>query len=115
MLRRTLIATVLLANVCPSAGKGADYVSELMGGPKMRLPNRFHYELTRLPGEPYFKCDPVTNTCMKGITSQGARFVGVVLGQDKKTILAHISCNDTTCISYDTGAILNHPFSEPPR
>lgn len=110
MFRRILAATIFLADVGLSTS--ADYVSDLMGGPKMRLPNRFYYELTRVPGEPYFKCDPASNMCMKGITSEGARFVGVVLAQDQKTILAHISCYNKTCINYDTGSLSNHPFSE---
>jgi len=45
---------------------------------------------------------------MRGISYKGrsiSRFVGVILAEDRKTILAHISCDGTTCFNYDTGTI----------
>ena len=74
----------------------------------MRFPNRFQYALSRALGESYFKCHFTTKTCMRGISYKGrsiSRFVGVILAEDRKTILAHISCDGTTCFNYDTGTI----------
>jgi hypothetical protein len=90
----------------------ADEFSEFMNGPKMRFPNRFHYELTRWPGEQYFACDGEARTCMKGIYNQNdGRFVGVVLSEDQTTIMAHVVCYNGTCTNYDTGETSSVPFA----
>ena len=109
METRMMMATAFISAIATSAL--SDDVSELMQGPKMRFPNRFHYELTNGAGEPFFQCDDATSTCMKGFTSKSTRFVGVVLGADRKTILAHISCYNGTCVNYDTGAISSGPLT----
>jgi hypothetical protein len=109
MKTRMMLAAVFIGTIPMSAS--SDDVSELMQGPKMRFPNRFHYELTKGIGEPFFKCDDATKTCMKGFASEGTRFVGVVLADDRKTILAHISCYNGTCVNYDTGALSSGPLT----
>ena len=104
MMYRIALSIVLVGiSIRPApAGDFAD----LMQGPKMRFPNRFYYELTRAPGEPFFKCNVQTKTCKQGIAVISAnRFVGVILAEDRKTILAHISCYNGSCFNYDTGQI----------
>jgi hypothetical protein len=106
VIKKLTIATGLI--VATTAASLSDDFAELMDGPKMRFPNRFQYALSRAPGAPYFQCHLVSKTCTRGIAYKSrsiSRFVGVILAEDKKTILAHISCDGTTCFNYDTGAI----------
>jgi hypothetical protein len=102
MKLKAMFAAVLLA-VTTHAAMG-DEISDMMQGPKLMYPNRFEYQLIMDSDrwDSYFNCDYTTRTCLKGWGWRD-RFTGVVLADDRKTILRHISCNSGDCVNYDTG------------
>lgn len=68
-----------------------------------QYPNWYAYmQATVAGGQEVFKCDYTTRTCLRGVEGGGI-FVGVVLAEDRKTVLAHISCQNGNCTDYDRG------------
>lgn len=53
-------------------------------------------------GVPYFRCDYTSQTCLRGLSGFGGSFVGVVLGSDRQTVLAHVLHQGNITINYDT-------------
>jgi hypothetical protein len=51
---------------------------------------------------PYFQCDYTAKTCMSGRQSRNT-FIGVILAEDRQTVVAHVMCTGGTCINFDTG------------
>jgi hypothetical protein len=75
--------------------------------PTLRFPNTwaFYWSVFCI-GPPFFQCDYTTKTCMQGHSGLNGQFVGVVLGEDRKTILAHIYCAPGgACFNLDNGEV----------
>jgi hypothetical protein len=94
-MRKTLIATVALLLAAPA----------LAGSPTPRLPHLYAWAWCVGGPRPYFECDYTSRTCLQGrIFGMRGGFVGVVLAEDRHTVLAHLWCTDPhLCINLDTG------------
>ena len=94
-MRKTLIATVALLLAAPA----------LAGSPTPRLPHLYAWAWCVGGPRPYFECDYPSRTCLQGpIFGMRGGFVGVVLAEDRHTVLAHLWCTDPhLCIDLDTG------------
>ena len=72
---------------------------------EMKYPNRYAYELLSLrEAPPVFECNYTSRSCLRGFR-RGADFAGEVLAEDRKTVIAHITCYAGRCTNYDTGVI----------
>ena len=96
MSRQFAIALVLTI-----AGFGPASAAE----PELRFPNAFAFATaSRACAAAYFHCKH-NGTCMRGRVSHRA-FTGVMLADDRKTVIAHVSCDaHNRCINFDTGAV----------
>jgi len=73
--------------------------------PSMHLPNTYTWywlQLCRVPHSLYFQCDYTSKTCLRG-RAHGKRFAGVLLGEDRQIVLAHMFCDGFVCINADNG------------
>ena len=110
ILKSLAIAATLIATLAPAKADGP-----------MKYPNWYAYKIASLEkdywgGLPYFQCNYTSRTCLSGKVSDYARysiFVGVVLAEDRRTVLKHIVCweNFRDCNDYDEGieGFNNHP------
>jgi hypothetical protein len=74
--------------------------------PAMRFPNAFAFATaSRVCAAAYFHCNH-NGTCMRGHASHRG-FAGVMLADDRKTVIAHVACCDAEhrCTNFDTGAV----------
>src|SRR5262245_43103157 len=92
---KTLIATVELLLTAPA----------LAQSPAVRFPHLYACAWCVVCPRPYFECDDTSRTCLQGrIFGMRGGFVGVVLAEDRHTVLAHLWCTDPhLCINLDTG------------
>jgi hypothetical protein len=91
----TLVVTVALSLATPV----------LAQSPTVRLPNLYAWAWCVGSPRPYFECDDTSRTCLQGrIFGMRGGFVGVVLAEDRQTVLAHLWCTDPhLCTNLDTG------------
>jgi hypothetical protein len=98
--------TVLLALLTMLGGSA-------QADPALKFPNRYNSLLSSAmrTGERgrFFQCDYAARACMDGWGDSKA-FVGVILAEDRETVLAHVACTwgfvgsaIWNCINYDTG------------
>ncbi len=75
------------------------------GEPELRFPNAFAYaNASRACAAAYFHCND-NGTCMRGRASHRG-FAGVMLADDRKTVIAHVACDaHHRCTNFDTGAV----------
>jgi hypothetical protein len=64
--------------------------------PELRFPNAFAFATaSRACAAAYFHCNHSTGTCMRGRVSHRG-FAGVMLADDRKTVIAHMACDAHT-------------------
>ncbi len=73
--------------------------------PELRFPNAFSFAIaSRACAAAYFHCNH-NGTCMRGRVSHRG-FAGVMLAEDRKTVIAHVACDaQHRCTNFDTGAV----------
>lgn len=88
--------------------------------PVLRFPNAFAFYSANVAClREFFECDNTSKTCLRGRGGRGGgwSFAGVVLADDRTTVLAHIYCSPgwDSCINFDTGEMfLNGGQPYPP-
>jgi hypothetical protein len=92
---KTLVATLSLLTAPPA----------LAQSPSVRFPHLYAWAWCVAGPRPYFECDDTSRTCLQGrIFGMRGGFVGVVLSEDRHTVLAHLWCTDPhLCTNLDTG------------
>jgi hypothetical protein len=100
-LKTLAIAAALIAILAPAKADSP-----------MKWPNWYAYQVASMEkdyggGFPYFQCDYTSRICVSGKISdtRGMLFVGVILAEDRRTVLKHIVCweNLRDCNDYDEG------------
>jgi hypothetical protein len=74
--------------------------------PELRFPNAFAFATSsRACAAAYFHCNH-NGTCIRGRVSHRG-FAGVMLADDRKTVIAHVACDahHHQCTNFDTGAV----------
>jgi hypothetical protein len=89
------------------AGVAQPQSSSMENARTLRFPNAWaFYWSVFCVGPPVFQCDYTTKTCSQGHSGLNGQFVGVVLAEDRKTILAHIYCAPGgECFNLDNGEV----------
>ena len=77
----------------------------LAAEPELRFPNAFAFATaSRACAAAYFHCNR-NGICMRGRVSHRG-FAGVMLADDRKTVIAHVACDaQHQCTNFDTGAV----------
>ena len=92
-------AMVALALLAPTAAQAAS-------PPTVAYPGfyEFHWRMQQCNGKKYFNCDYTSKTCLYGYSLFPGSFAGVVLAEDRKTVLAHIvQITQDQLFNVDTG------------
>jgi hypothetical protein len=87
--------------------------------PKKLYPDffEFHWRWQQCYGKKIFHCDYTSRTCLSGYTLAGDDFAGVLLGEDRQTVLAHVVQNRARMwLNVDTGVVdMRWKVEENPR
>jgi hypothetical protein len=97
MTKSIILAMALLAPIPAQAGSP----------PKIMYPEfyDFQWRNNQCHFPPYFECDFTSKTCLKGYGSARGAFAGVVLAEDRQTVLAHVVHFGDRWFNVDTGEI----------
>lgn len=81
----------------------------------MKFPNRFALAMAQHCVYPeYFRCDYTSRTCLKGRGDPALDFVGVVLAEDRQTVIRHIWTGRGVVTDFDAGTT-TYPGDSSPR
>ena len=75
--------------------------------PKKMYPEFYEWEwrFQQCIGTKVFHCDYTSKTCLSGYSINDGLFVGVVLAEDRVTVLAHVVNNSPMWLNVDTGEV----------
>lgn len=79
----------------------------VQASPKVMYPDFYelHWRLQQCFGKKVFNCDYTSKTCLSGYSLYTSDFTGVVLAEDRKTVLAHVVAAMGLWFNVDTGEV----------